>query len=140
VSSDGRIMYTPHRGLMPNGGGRAYAGTPTFGVWNKQDGRFIVVFRGKTYKIARLVAEAFHGLPPFNDAVVMHLDENAANNRPSNLKWGTQKENLNAEGFLEYCRSRTGADSPTVRGRKATGAPQGAAAGAVVAMVVHSDD
>jgi hypothetical protein len=76
------------------------------------------VVRGRTYKIARLIAEAFHGPPPFDDAVVMHLDENAVNNRPENLKWGTQKENLNAEGFLAYCHGRLGEDSPTIKGRR----------------------
>ena len=48
----------------------------------------------------------------------MHLDENAVNNRASNLRWGTQKENLNAPGFLTYCRSRTGEDSPSAKGRR----------------------
>jgi hypothetical protein len=118
VSSEGRIMYAPHREPMPHGGERAYGGQPTFGVWNKHDGRFIIVIRGTTYKIARLIAEAFHGSAPFDDAVVMHLDENAANNRPDNLKWGTQKENLNAEGFLTHCRGRTGENSPTIKARR----------------------
>jgi acylphosphatase len=77
---------------MPRGGTRCYGGQPTFGVWNKQDGRFIIVINGTTYKLHQLIAEAFHGPRPFPDAVVMHVDENAANNRPSNLKWGTQKE------------------------------------------------
>ncbi len=42
ASSEGRIMMIPYRGSMPRGGERPYGGTPTFGVWNKQDGRFIV--------------------------------------------------------------------------------------------------
>lgn len=117
ASSEGRIMATPHLGPMPNGGERHYGGQPHFGVWNKQDARFIVVCKGKTYKVHRMVAEAFHGPAPFDDAVVMHLDENSANNRPENLKWGTQKENLNAPGFLKYCRGRTGASSPTIKAR-----------------------
>jgi hypothetical protein len=115
---EGRVMYTPYRGPMPKVGERTYGGQPTWGVWNKQDGRFIIAIRGSSYKIARLVAEAFYGPPPFTDAVVMHLDENAANNRASNLKWGTQKENLNAEGFITYCRSRTGENNPLVKGRR----------------------
>jgi len=112
VSSEGRVMLKPYRGPMPNGSERPYGGTPTFGVWNKQDARFIFVLRGKTYKVARLVAEAFHGTAPFDGAVVMHLDENAANNRADNLAWGTQRENLNAPGFLKYCRGRTGHRHP----------------------------
>lgn len=122
ASSEGRIMMIPYRGGMPRGGERPYGGTPTFGVWNKHDGRFIVGIHGHTYKVARLVAEAFHGHAPFADAVVMHLDENAANNRADNLAWGTQKENLNAPGFLTYCRGRTGEDSPTAKSRRAKAA------------------
>jgi HNH endonuclease len=59
----------------------------------------------------------------------MHLDENAANNRASNLQWGTQKENLNADGFTAYCRSRTGDNNPLIKGRrnKAHATPRGPA-------------
>jgi HNH endonuclease len=123
ASSDGRIMHVPHREPMPNGGTRSYGGQATFGVWNKLDARFVISIRGVTYKVHQLIAEAFHGPPPFRDAVAMHVNENAANNRASNIRWGTQKENLNAEGFLAYCRGRTGENSPFVKGRqsKATG-------------------
>lgn len=119
VSSNGRVMVTPYLAALPNGGLRQYGGEATFGIWNKTDARFVLSFRGHSYKIAQLVCEAFHGRKPYEGAVVMHLDENAANNRPSNLKWGTQKENLNAPGFIEYCKSRTGENSPTIKGRRA---------------------
>lgn len=56
-------------------------------------------------KVHQLVCEAFHGPKPFSRAVVIHKDENSLNNKPSNLTWGTQKENLNCPGFLAYCRS-----------------------------------
>jgi hypothetical protein len=118
ASSEGRVMIAPYRGPMPNGGERPYGGTPTFGVWNKTDGRFITTVGDRTFKVARMVAEAFHGPPPFDGAVVMHLDENAANNRADNLSWGTQKENLNAPGFLDYCRSRTAPNSPAAKARR----------------------
>lgn len=113
ASSEGRVMVAPYCGPMPHGGMRHYGGQPRFGVWCKRDCRFVVVLKGKTHKVHRLVCEAFHGAAPFDGAVVMHVDENSANNRPENLKWGTQKENLNAPGFLEYCKSRTGENSPT---------------------------
>jgi hypothetical protein len=83
-------MYTPHREPMPKGGERCYGGQATFGTWNKRDARFIVVIHGHTHKIHQLVAEAFYGPAPFEGAVVMHVDENAANNRAGNLKWGTR--------------------------------------------------
>jgi hypothetical protein len=47
----------------------------------------------------------------------LRLDENRRNNRPENLRWGTQRENLHAPGFLVYCRSRLGAENPYVKGR-----------------------
>ena len=112
ASSEGRIMVAPYWGTMPNGSKRQYGGEPHFGVWNKADGRFITVYKGKTHKVARLVCEAFHGAPPFDGAVCMHLDENAANNRADNLAWGTQKENLNAPIHKEYqMRRRKGGDA-----------------------------
>jgi HNH endonuclease len=98
MSSEGRVMYAPHRKPMPHGGERSYGGQPTFGVWNKTDGRFIIVIHERTYKIHRLITEAFHGPPPFDNAVAMHVDENAANNRPSNLRWGTQKREPERRG------------------------------------------
>lgn len=118
ASSEGRIMRAPYFGEMPNGGRRHYGGEPHFGVWNKQDGRFTVTVHGKTYRVHRLVCEAFHGQAPTDSPVCMHLDENAANNRPSNLVWGTQKENLNAPGFKDYCRTRTGENNPRVKGAR----------------------
>ena len=89
-------MRVPFFGVMPKGGLRPYGGEPHFGVWNDEDNRFTLQFRGKTYKIARLICEAFHGPAPAGKPVCMHLDENSQNNRPGNLAWGTQKENLNA--------------------------------------------
>lgn len=105
VSNEGRIMVAPYEAPMPRGGKRQYGGQPHFGVWNKQDGRFTIIHKGHTYKVARMVCEAFHGGAPFEGAVCMHKDENAANNRADNLEWGTQKQNLNCPAFIEY---RTG--------------------------------
>lgn len=108
-------MVTPYlsdKSAMP----RQYGGYPTEGQWDGD--RYVYARKGfKTQKVARLVCEAFNGAPPFPDAVCMHKDENSRNNRPENLAWGTQKENLNAPGFIEYCKGRTGANSPTVKAR-----------------------
>ena len=104
--SDGRVMRLPWGGRMPYGGNKAYGGTPTFGAWSETDKRFVLQYQGKTHKVARLICEAFHGPAPDDKPVCMHLDENSRNNQPSNLAWGTQKENLNAPGFLAYCRGR----------------------------------
>jgi len=115
VSSEGRFMVAPYQGVMPHGGLRPYGGKPHFGVWNKQDGRFITVYKGRTYKIARLICEAFHGAPPKGEPVCMHLDENAANNRPDNLQWGSQKQNLNAPEYLKAKRKIRGDAHPATK-------------------------
>lgn len=117
VSSEGRYMVSPYWSDMPNGGKRSYGGEPYFGVWSKEDERFIIVYKKKTYKLHRLICEAFNGLPPDEKSVCIHIDENPANNRASNLKWGTQKENLNGANFIAYCRERVGEHSPRIKGR-----------------------
>lgn len=117
VSSLGRVMILPSVKEMPKGGSRHYPTKPTFGVVG-DNGRLQITVRGRSYRIHQLVCSAFHGAKPFRHAVVMHLDEDQANNRAGNLAWGTQKENLNAPGFIAYCKARTGEDSPVVKGRK----------------------
>ena len=111
ASNYGRIMREEYRAQMPAGGERKYGGEPWFGVWEKRQRRYTFVFRGRTYRVAVMVCEAFHGPRPFEEAVCMHLDENPRNNRPDNLRWGTMKENMNAPGYIEYCRSRVGDNS-----------------------------
>ncbi|MDE2104076.1 MAG: HNH endonuclease [Patescibacteria group bacterium] len=117
ASSEGRIRVLPYEKPMPHGGVRRYDGKPRRGSWAADQRRYILVFRRRTYKVAALVCEAFHGGRPFARAVVMHLNERSTDNRQSNLAWGTQKENLNAPGFIAYCKNRRGADSPAVKGR-----------------------
>lgn len=104
ASSHGRIMRVPFAQAMPNGSIRYYGGEPTKGVL--VDGRYRFVFRGKNYKIHRLVCEAFAGPPPSKNSVCMHLNEDATDNRPENLAWGSQKENLAAPGFRAYLSRR----------------------------------
>lgn len=111
ASNKGRIMVKPYLKDMPYGGQREYGGHGTYGVW--QGTRYIYVYKGKTLKVARLVCEAFNGLPTKEKPFCLHKDENAKNNVPDNLKWGTQKENLNCPGFLKYCSSRVGDKHPS---------------------------
>ena len=116
ASSYGRIMVAPYCTVGGRGKRRLCGGAGTFGVWDGS--RYIYNRRGySTRKVARLVCEAFHGVAPADDSVCKHLDENSANNRPENLRWGTQKQNLNAPGFLAYCRGRVGANSATYKGK-----------------------
>jgi hypothetical protein len=116
ASSKGRVLVVPKFGTLPNGGQRQYGGIARKGSWDGE--RYIFQWQGKTYKVARLVCEAFHGAAPDGMNVCMHLDENSRNNVPGNLEWGTQKQNLNAPGFIAYCESRTGENNPFIKGRK----------------------
>ena len=106
ASSDGRVMRVPYRSAMPHGSDRVYGGEPTKGVLT--EGRYSINFRGKNYRIHRLVCEAFAGSAPFPGAEVMHLNEDSTDNRSDNLAWGTHKENMAAPGFRAYCRRRRG--------------------------------
>ncbi len=129
ASSHGRVLVAPSRATMPNGGHRWYRPKPTFGYEEKTatgrpgipKRRILRVGRmKKTFKIAQLVCEAFHGPKPFPKAVTIHLDEDPSNNVPDNLKWGTQKENLNMPKFKKWqTEIRVGENSPTAKGRKA---------------------
>lgn len=47
-----------------------------------------------TRKVHHLVAAAFLGPKPSATHCLAHNDGNPANNRPDNLRWATQKENL----------------------------------------------
>lgn len=128
ASSLGRVKFPDSFAKMPHGGIREYKTKPVFGVKTKASKTarheyYGIVNRGKNYKVHRLVCEAFHGPAPEGKNYVLHADENALNNKPGNLSWGTQKENLNARGFIEYCKSRTGSNSPYAK-RKIVRSPQ----------------
>ena len=83
ASSQGRIrglkggVLKPHE--QPNGYLRLMA--------KKSDGR-----RGAY--VHRLVCAAFKGPPPESTSVVRHLNHGRSDNRPENLAWGTQSENI----------------------------------------------
>lgn len=107
---------------MPKGGVRKYIAKWRAGsvAWSRKGAAHQyrnLRHRGTTYKVHQLLCEAFHGPAPTGLDYVLHRNEDALDNRPSNLFWGNQKQNLNAPGFLKYCRSRTGAHNPYRKGK-----------------------
>lgn len=124
ASNLGRIKLPEIVSKMPNGGMRIYKTKPVFGCKAKASKTarhlFMNVFSRSfgNLKVHRLVCEAFHGPPPSPSHIVIHLNEDGIDNRSENLRWGTQKENLNMPNFIAYCRTRTGENSPVIKGRK----------------------
>ena len=47
----------------------------------------------RTFRVHRLVCEAWHGRPPTEKHQVAHWDGNKANNHFGNLRWATPQEN-----------------------------------------------
>ena len=63
--------------------------------------------------VHRLVCLAFHGVPtPPNDSA-LHRDGDRTNNHPSNLYWGTPKDNANDRSF----HNRSGGYRPKTGGK-----------------------
>ncbi|MDB5596218.1 MAG: endonuclease [Hyphomicrobiales bacterium] len=126
ASSKGRVMRIPYEKPMPYGGIRCYGGQPTRGQCHEGNGdRPTLIFRKRNFRMSRLICEAFHGPSPFPNAVVMHIDDDQTNNAPENLKWGTQKENLNAPQFIRKLQARvrrfTGLQVHEIRSRRRSG-------------------
>lgn len=111
ASSEGEVLLPPSYAPIANGGYRIYAPEPNKGTVTraaKEASHTYLGIYSRRYgnvKVHRAICEAFHGPAPSRSHVVMHLDEDAHNNRPSNLRWGTQKENLNAPGFRVWAAS-----------------------------------
>lgn len=127
ASSYGRILLPPRYAPMTHGGFRAYFPKPRVGqvsrekVGAKHTYKIIMirdenkVSKQRPRKVHQLVCEAFHGPKPFAKAVVIHRDEDAHNNRQENLLWGTQKENMNAPGYIRSIKARRGDARPNIK-------------------------
>lgn len=83
----------------------------------------------KNRKVHSLVMEAFVGPPPFSGAMVAHNDGDQTNNRVSNLRWASAKENqadrtrhgTHIRGSEVRGAKLTERDIPTIRARISAG-------------------
>ncbi len=66
---------------------------------------FYVGGRQRKVRLARCVLQAFVGPPPSKKHEAAHLDGNKSNNKPTNLKWVTARENA-AHKLLHDTRLR----------------------------------
>lgn len=113
ASSHGRICLMPFERRMPHGGLRWYHPAPTFGVITRssKDARHLYfIYRygslKRNIKIHFAVCEAFNGRNTDGNNGVRHLNENGLDNRPQNLRWSSQKVNLNDPDFISYTSRR----------------------------------
>ena len=112
ASSWGRIILPVLELPGLNGGVRRTKPNPTWGlVKNSRPGgkHLYLGLRASRYgniKIHQCVCEAWHGPKPFPKALVLHLDEDALNNLPDNLRWGTHMENMNFPKYKEQLSLR----------------------------------
>ncbi len=84
VREDGAVLVPDNRSVPRFKLHWTYGNTDAFGYKRVQVG-------GKTYKVHRLVAEAFIENPDWKKTVD-HIDRNRANNILSNLRWATASE------------------------------------------------
>jgi hypothetical protein len=89
ASSLGRVRHVPR---WSEARGRFYGGKAQTGT--KSRSKLTVQKFGHSYPVHRMVCEAFNGPAPADKPNCLHSDECFWNNRPENLRWGTQSENM----------------------------------------------
>lgn len=85
VRDNGAVLRHPKE----NGRNRSVDNIWTFG----KDSISNAYLHIASVRVHRIVATAFHGVPPNKTDVVDHIDTNQRNNRPENLRWLTRLEN-----------------------------------------------
>jgi hypothetical protein len=86
VRDNGAVLRYPHEGKCP----RPTDNKWTFGKKNARTGYMEIA----SERVHRIIAIAFHGVPPTQGHVVDHIDTNRCNNRSENLRWVTRLENI----------------------------------------------
>lgn len=99
VSSLGRVRNLER--YVSGGGAKRYL-IPQREIWQSPAGkrryrqvRLSLNGKPKTHEVHRLMALAFFGPPPVDNAEVRHIDGNRENQVIKNLAWGTAKDNCN---------------------------------------------
>lgn len=97
VSNTGRVRSLTRTHLQKNGRRRTIKGVEKVLQVNIDGYHVVTLYHESRFHMKRvpvLVLEAFVGPRPSHKHVAMHLDNNKLNNNLSNLKWGTDSENV----------------------------------------------
>ncbi len=115
VSSWGRVRSLPHwRPHNRHKGAKIWWKGKILQPGKQASGHLFVVLEGQiAHRVHRLVALAFIGPAPFKGAMVRHRDGLPANNRYTNLVWGTQKNNM--EDAARHGRIPRGRQRPNAK-------------------------
>ena len=70
------------------------SGTITYGSLSSDKYMVFHTPQKKSRRVHNLICTAFHGPKPSKSHVVNHIDFNKSNNKPENLEWVTQRENV----------------------------------------------
>lgn len=92
ASSHGRVRSTDQVLVNKNGVRRSWRGKVRALTANS-DGYWMLIVRGRTVKACWMVADAFIGPRP-PGLVVRHGPGGSSDDRPCNLRYGTQSENI----------------------------------------------
>lgn len=107
VSNQGRVRSLDREVIYPDGHIQKYKGKVIYGYKN-DNGYIMVTLKGKSYRVHRLVAEAF--IPnPENKPDIDHINTIRTDNRVENLRWATRSENMKNTLTRQKCsESRKG--------------------------------
>lgn len=114
---EGEYAVSDHARVFSFKGRRPTQLSPVVARGNRGDERFVFTFSRvselKTIRRAHLVAAAFLGPRPSPEAVLRHLNDSAFDDRPANLAWGSQAENV--ADMMENGHGRAGETHPTAK-------------------------
>ena len=88
----------------------------TFGT-KQNTGYLTIGYKGKLYLVHRLICETFNGPAPEGKPFVDHTDRCKANNKPSNLRWVSHRENVHNADRIDRAAAKQ-SDPEEIQRRK----------------------